>query len=247
MAVIGEIYDFGGQVGYLNQKKRLAWGGSVSHIPYPFSYLQYTREEVDFGEGPLMVENLQLILQRTFEDQISAFAFFPFSTTRRLEFNASLAWYYFRIDAINNYYLGGFQIGQNRERLEAPEGFSLQRLNIAYVGDNSFFGMASPITGQRYRFGVEKYFGRIDMYSVTGDYRRYFQVRPFTIALRGIHYGRYGKQSRNDLFYPLFLGYPGWGMDVGLLFIGINILEILGGILLKIYWRLPLARFNQSK
>lgn len=210
LAVNGEIYDFGGQVGYLNQKKRLAWGGSVSHIPYPFSYLQYTREEVDFGEGPLMVENLQLILQRTFEDQISAFAFFPFSTTRRLEFNASLAWYYFRIDAINNYYLGGFQIGQNRERLEAPEGFSLQRLNMAYVGDNSFFGMASPITGQRYRFGVEKYFGRIDMYSVTGDYRRYFQVRPFTIALRGVHYGRYGKQARNDLFYPLFLGYPGW-------------------------------------
>jgi hypothetical protein len=210
LAVNGEIYDFGGQVGYLNQKRRIAWGGIVSHIPYPFSYLQYIQEPVDFGDGPVMVENLQLIMQRTFEDQISAFAYFPISTTRRLEFNASMAWYYFRIDAINNFYLQGFQIGQSRERLEAPDGFSLQRLNLAYVGDNSFFGMASPITGQRYRFGVEKYFGRVDMYSVTADYRRYLQVRPFTIAMRGVHYGRYGKQARNDLFYPLFLGYPGW-------------------------------------
>ena len=210
LAVNGEIYDFGGQVGYLNQKRRIAWGGMISHIPYPFSYLQYIQEPVDFGDGPVLVENLQLIMQRTFEDQITGFAYFPISTTRRLEFNASLAWYYFRIDALNNFYLQGFQIGQTRERLEAPSGFALQRLNLAYVGDNSFFGMASPITGQRYRFGVEKYFGRVDMFSVTADYRRYFQVRPFTIALRGIHYGRYGKQAQNDLFYPLYLGYPGW-------------------------------------
>ena len=210
LAVNGEIYDFGGQVGYLNQKRRFAWGGMVSHIPYPFSYLQYGLEEVDLGGEPVLVENLQLILQRTFEDQISAFAYYPISTTRRIEVGGSLAWYYFRIDAINNYYLQGVRLGQNRERLDAPSGFNLQRLNAAYVGDNSFFGMASPITGQRYRFGVEKYFGRVDMYSVTADYRRYFNIRPFTLAFRAIHFGRYGSEIQNNLFYPLYLGFPGW-------------------------------------
>ena len=210
LAVNGEIYDFGGQVAYLNQKNRFAWGGMVSHIPYPFSYLQYGLEEVDFGGEPVLVENLQLILQRTFEDQISAFAYYPISTTRRVEVGGSLAWYYFRIDAINNYYMQGVRVGQNRERLDAPSGFNLQRLNAAYVGDNSFFGMASPITGQRYRFGVEKYFGMVDMYSFTADYRRYFNIRPFTLAFRAIHYGRYGTEMRNRLFYPLYLGYPGW-------------------------------------
>ncbi len=211
LAVNGEIYDFGGQVGYLNQKNRFAWGGMISHIPYPFSYLRYG----DPGEYDL---NLQLIIQRTFEDQISAFAYYPFSTTRRFEVGASLAWYYFRIDAINNYYWQGFQVGQSIDRnLDSPDGFALQRINMAYVGDNSFFGMASPITGQRYRFGVEKYFGQVDMYSVTADYRKYFNFRPFTLAFRGIHYGRYGERAQNQLFYPLFLGYPGWirGFDYG--------------------------------
>jgi Tol biopolymer transport system component len=204
LAVNGEIYDFGGQVGYLNQKSRFAWGVMASHIPYPFSYFRYA-DPAGFDM------NLQLVMQRTFEDQVGAFAYFPFSTTRRLELNASMAWYYFRIDALNNYYLGGFLVGQEWERrLDAPPGFNLQRVSLAYVGDNSFFGMASPITGQRYRFGVEKYFGRVDMYSVTADYRRYFQFRPFTLAFRGVHYGRYGEQAQNDLFYPLFLGYPGW-------------------------------------
>lgn len=211
LAVNGEIYDFGAQVGYMNQKNKFAWGGMASHIPYPFSYLQLSREVLDIGGEPTLVDNLQLIMQRTFEDQISAFAFYPFSTTRRLEASASLAWYYFRIDAYPNYYLQGYYIGQgNRERLEAPGGFSLHRLNMAYVGDNSFFGMASPINGQRYRFGVEKYFGTVDMYSVTADFRKYFNIRPFTLAFRGIHYGRYGKKVENNLFYPLYLGYPGW-------------------------------------
>lgn len=29
----GEIYDFGGQVAYINQTKIIKWGASVSHIP----------------------------------------------------------------------------------------------------------------------------------------------------------------------------------------------------------------------
>ncbi len=210
LAVNGEIYDFGGQVGYLNQKRRIAWGGMVSHIPYPFSRLRLIPDLVEIGGELVLVENLQLLLQRTFEDQISAFAYYPISTTRRIEMGASLAWYYFRIDALNNYYWQGLAIGQSRERLEAPRGFNLQRLNMAYVGDNSIFGMASPITGYRYRFGAEKYFGRIDMFSVTADYRQYLNARPFTFAFRAVHNGRYGRQANNDLFYPLYLGYPGW-------------------------------------
>ena len=182
----------------------------MSHIPYPFSYLQYRDAILNIGGEPTPVLNLQLILQRIFEDQVSAFAYYPISTTRRIEAGAGLSWYYFRIDAINNYYLSGFLIGQEREKLESPSGFNMQRLNVAYVGDNSFFGMASPITGQRYRFGVERNFGMVDMYSVTADYRRYINFRPFTLAFRGIHYGRYGKRVQNNLYYPLYLGYPGW-------------------------------------
>ncbi len=211
LAVNGEIYDFGAMVGYLNQKHRINWGGTISHIPYPFSMLRFTQDTLMTDEGPVRVDNLQLLTQRTFEDQISAFAFYPISTTRRIEAGASLSFYYFRIDAINNYYYQGFRVGEERERLSAPDGFNLQRVNIAYVGDNSYFGMASPMAGHRYRLSGERMFGEVNMYNVTADYRRYIRAHPFTFAMRGIHYGRYGDDADTGrLFYPLYLGYPGF-------------------------------------
>ncbi len=211
LAVNGEIYDFGGMVGYLNQKSRINWGGTISHIPFPFSTLRFVQDTLMTPDGPVQVDNLQLLTQRTFEDQIGAFASYPISTTRRIEAGANLAWYYFRIDAINNYYFQGFPVGApDRERLDAPDGFSQQRVNMAYVGDNSYFGMASPMAGYRYRIGGERMFGRVNMYTVTADYRHYFRFNPITVAMRGIHRGRYGPEAENDLFYPLYLGFPGY-------------------------------------
>ncbi|MFP4467546.1 MAG: hypothetical protein ACLFN2_01125 [Bacteroidales bacterium] len=212
VAVNGEIYDFGGMVGYLNQKSRVNWGATASHIPYSFASLRMVRDTLQFGDDVIQVDNLQLLQQRTFQDQLALYAYYPFSTTRRLEAGGSMALYYFRIDAINNYYHQGFRVGEDRERLTnlEPSSFFLSRLNMAYVGDNSFFGMASPMAGWRYRFGVEKMFGRVDLYNLTADYRHYYRVQPFTFAIRGIHYGRYGREPENDLFYPQYLGYPGY-------------------------------------
>ncbi len=234
LAVNGEIYDFGAQIGYQNQKSRLRWGGMVSHIPFPYAFLNYTTEVLFTNDSvPFLVDNLQIIQYRTFEDQLTAFAFYPFSTTRRIEASASMAWYYSRIDAYNNYYYGGLFVGQDRERLDAPPGFNLQRVSLSYVGDNSYFGMASPLTGQRYRFGVEQIFGSVNMTSVTADYRRYFFLRPITLAFRSTHYGRYGKDAdNNEIFYPLYLGYPGFvrGLDYNSLY------KLQGGDLINEEW-----------
>jgi hypothetical protein len=206
LAVNGEIYDFGGQIGYVNQKNRINWGGSVSHIPYPFAYLRFEEIEQD-GRTYL---DYQYIIQRTFETQFGGFAYFPISTTRRIELSASHAWYYFRQDIFHTYYdrLTGFYAGQDRSRGDTRDGFNLQRISLGYVGDNSYFGMASPMTGHRYRFSLEKMFGRVDMYSGIADYRKYFFRHPFSVAFRASHFGRYGKDAENDLFYPLYLGYP---------------------------------------
>jgi len=236
LAVNGEIYDFGGQVGYMNQKRRLRFGGMVSHIPYPYAFLRYQLDTLSTQQGPILVQNLQIIQYRTFEDQITGFAFYPISTTRRIEATASLAWYYFRIDVYPNYYSldGRFYYGPGkREKLDAPPGFNLQRVSASYVGDNSFFGIASPIRGQRYRFGAEQIFGSVNMTSVTADYRRYIFLRPFTLAFRGTHYGRYGSQVDNqNLFYPLYLGYPGFvrGLDYNSLY------KLQGGNLINERW-----------
>jgi hypothetical protein len=41
------------------------------------------------------------------------------------------------------------------------------------------------------------------------DFRQYVMpVRPLTLAVRGLHLGRYGSGGEDSRLYPLFLGYP---------------------------------------
>jgi hypothetical protein len=207
LAINGEVYDFGGQVGYVNQKHRINWGGSASHIPYPFAFLGIGRDTIN----GIPLYDQQFVIQRTFETQFGLFAYYPISTTRRMEFGASHAWYYFRQDIFHTYYdERGLFMGQDRSKGATRPGFNLQRLSVGYIGDNSYFGMASPMTGHRYRFSVEKLFGEIDMFNAIADYRKYYFRQPISIAFRASHFGRYGRNAQNNLFYPLFLGYPGY-------------------------------------
>ncbi len=211
LSLNGEIYDFGAQVGFLNQKNRIKWGASISHVPYRYSMLGLVYDTLRIEGKLVLVENLKLFNFRTFEDQLSFFAWYPVSTTRRFETGATVARYSYRWDVMNNYFQGYYQIGQKRERLESPKGFNLQRLSLAYVEDNSFFGLASPMMGHRLRIQSDQYFGRMTMTNAVADFRQYFYLKPFSFALRAAHYGRYGKDADNDnnLFYDYFLGYPG--------------------------------------
>ena len=86
---------------------------------------------------------------------------------------------------------------------------ALASVNAGLVGDNSYFGIASPSKGYRFRLGGEQYFGDYNFFNLTADARRYVFVKPFTFAARVMHYGRYGKDATT--FYPIFLGYP-WYM-----------------------------------
>ncbi|HQK37410.1 MAG TPA: hypothetical protein PLC81_07235, partial [Bacteroidales bacterium] len=86
---------FGGQFAYINQERRINWGASVSHIPYRFGSMgaafdtaRYITQE-DTMLLPLI--KYSLYYYRLFEDQISLFAYYPFSQTRRIEAGASLA------------------------------------------------------------------------------------------------------------------------------------------------------------
>jgi len=45
--------------------------------------------------------------------------------------------------------------------------------------------------------------------SALADARTYLMpVRPVTIALRGLYYGRYGRSAEDPLLTPVFIGYP---------------------------------------
>lgn len=207
LSLNGEITDFGTAVAYLNREKKIGWGVQLSHIPIRQTRGGYMgldtfsiKDQTYLGEH-LIFENF-----RIFEDRLGVFGQLPFSTSLRLEAGASFARYYFRIDQINRYYDSfGRLIYEDREKLDAPEGFNLMTVNVALVGDNSVFGMTAPLNGMRYRLGVDQYAGEFNFTAVTADFRKYQFFKPVTLAFRAYHYGRYGN---SEGMFPLYIGSP---------------------------------------
>lgn len=199
----GEVYDFGGQLAYINSKKRITWGGSFSHFPYRTMYLNFFK---DTASGYDIV-NYSLI--RIFEESLSLFSQYPLSTKLRFEGGFSYSRYSYRIDSLNYYYYPnqypyGYA-GQNKERANVePPAFNVGNAYLAFVGDNSSFGITSPMMGYRYRFQVGKMFDEYDIYNLSLDVRKYFFLKPVSLAFRAMHYGRYGKDANK--LYPIYLG-----------------------------------------
>ncbi|MEL6923427.1 MAG: hypothetical protein AAFO94_05205 [Bacteroidota bacterium] len=210
LSLNGEIYDFGGTLAYINKKSKIYWGGSISHLPFRTGNTFYAgRDTFTLNEGgSIVADKLELNLLRIFEDKASVFAQYPISKSLRAEIGTSFSRYSFRQDRFDNYYNAfGQLIYQERERVDAaPESFNSYRANAALVGDNSRFGLASPMQGYRYRFGVERFMGEWDFTSTTLDFRKYHWIRPVSLGFRAMHYGRYGKDAR--AFPSLYAGDP---------------------------------------
>ncbi|MCB0518412.1 MAG: PD40 domain-containing protein [Lewinellaceae bacterium] len=211
----GEIYDFGGAVAYLNRKHRINWGVGLSHMPLQsgrFSPVFLDTLQLNNGETVDVYHSVTDII-RIFQEKVDVFAQYPFSKNLRVEAGASLSYYSNRVDRYDQYYsLNGSYIGQDKTRLDPDEAGlnlfkgTLASVNAGLVGDNSYFGIASPVKGYRFRVSGERYFGDFDFYNLTLDGRKYFFAKPFTLAARAMHYGRYGRDANS--FYPLYLGYP---------------------------------------
>ncbi len=225
----GEIYDFGASVAYINQKNQFNWGVGISHMPLRSGWISpVALDTITFGNEEVEVLRQSTDIARIFEEKVNVFAQFPFSKTLRLEGGASFSFYSNRLDRFDNYYsLGGTYIGQERQKVDPDEvGLNLFEgalgaVNAGFVGDNSIFGLASPIKGSRFRLSGERYFGDFNFYNLTADGRKYVFMKPFTFAGRVMHLGRYGQDANS--FYPVFLGFPWYvrGYEYG------NAVEIL--------------------
>jgi len=217
----GEVYDVAGQFAYLNQAKRFNWGLAVSHIPYLSGGENFFLDTVSLKDRnnntfDTTVVNYSIDLLRTFEDQVQAFASYPFSQIRRLEAGGSFARYYYRLDRYSDYYTfldpnnpaTYNYVGNEKSKQDVPKGFSLGQAYVAFVGDNSNFGLTAPLTGHRFRFEAAQYLGAINLTNLTGDYRRYFRMSPVTLATRNMYIGRFGTDASSGNLPPLYVGYP---------------------------------------
>jgi Tol biopolymer transport system component len=206
----GELQDFGAQAAYLNNSSRYGWGGGLSHVPY--RYVGYGLEYGDLENNGQTIPVLQetYYIYRMFQEQASLFTFYPFSKVTRAELSTSANYYSFRLDKYINYYdpSGYYYYGYDRERnLDAGESIFIQDVNLAYVGDNSSFGMTAPMNGYRYRLEAQQSLGNINMTSLLGDVRGYKFLKPIALAARVLSYNRLGSDADNTLYPPLYLGY----------------------------------------
>ena len=204
----GTVRDIGGAVYYTNLRNRWNYGAGVEHVPYLTGYVAYTDTNFNAGGGGFIRGvNVNQVLQRIYIDQASIYSQYPFSQTRRVEFNLSATRLGYQQEVLTfSYTLSGQYVGENRRNLGGPPSLYYTQPEIALVGDNSFAAYTSPVAGQRYRLSYSPTIGNISFQSVLADYRRYLFYRPVTLAFRGLHYGRYGKDSENGRLSPLYLG-----------------------------------------
>ena len=236
LALNGELYDLGGMVSYMNRKHPIAWGVGISHVPLRTGYQSYAFDTISYSNAPLPVLKYSTNLIRIFDQSLSVFAHFPFSKTLRLEAGVAGTRRTFRWDEYNDYYYGdnvnGYQLVASdkikvptEESLVLDEYYTIKKglgsnANIALVGDNSFFGMTAPLAGHRFRVGVEQYFGNDNYSAFLADGRKYFRLKPVTLAVRGMAYIR--EEKHTNSVYPNFIGNMGFVRGLGSYFTGYN-------------------------
>jgi hypothetical protein len=208
LQVEGSLKDLTAFAGYQNLSNRLNWGGAAQQTTYRTGAFG---EEATTVDGQPVLVRRELIRRQTNRELFGQLSY-PFSQVQRIEFTGGFSHISFDLERRTSAYslFTGEQFFEETEDLPAGESLTLGIGSAALVYDNSFFGVTSPVLGQRYRLEVSPTVGSIGFVGVLADYRKYFlPVRPFTIAARLFHYGRYGGGAEDSRLQPLFLGWPG--------------------------------------
>jgi Tol biopolymer transport system component len=200
-----QIIDTSGVVAYLNSKKRLNWGGAVSRIVYPYPY--YYVDNYEFGGQTVIREREDIF--RIINYDVSAFASYPLSSVQRVEFSGGYRYLDFNDTLYTRYYtLDGFQVYYEKSHPQTIPGFGYGYVTAGLYYDTGIFGATSPLIGQSYGLAVSPAFGSMNFTTLSVDLRKYvIPVKPFTLAFRALHLGRYGKDSEDPRFYPLYIAW----------------------------------------
>ncbi len=202
------IETLGGQLAYLNQQRRTWWGVSLTHQPYQIGYMIYSPAKIPYQNDSLLVLDAALDLTTIFSDNLTLFATYPITRTRRVEFSTDFNYFYFMHEIIHNYIYGNMFLGQNIDQLETPPGFGIGSVSGSYIEDNSYMGMTSPLQGKIFSVNSTAYYGAYRFYSADIDYRRYFRLPPITLAFRAMSSLRFGKDAENPALPEFYIAYP---------------------------------------
>ncbi len=206
----GTVKDIGGALQYYNMRSRWNYGMGVEHIPYLTGGVFVSDTVVGSGNNAQDFAIVNQVLQRIYVDDASLIAQYPFSQTRRLELSASVTHLSFDTQVLQDIYDAAGNFIQEQSSDRGNLGYKpiwYAGPSAALVGDNSFAAFTSPVQGERYRLQYTPTFGSVNYQLGIADFRKYFFMRPFTLAFRGMSLGRYGSGAEDTLAtYPFYLG-----------------------------------------
>jgi hypothetical protein len=203
----GTLRDLGGQLLYVDASRRWTWGAALERIPYVLGYTTISDTTVSRGNGGASAATaVDYVLAHLAVSGATALTQFARSTTQRVELSAGYSRYDYGIEVSRDVYVAGSRVANQRSELPAPPSLGLVHASAAYVGDDAAFGFTSPISGTRYRFELTPTAGSLRYGTALLDYRRYLFRRPLTLAIRGVHYGRYGRDADSEQLGSLFVG-----------------------------------------
>ncbi len=208
LQINGSLKDLSAVLGYQNMSHRLTWGAVAQQVPYATGSFTQGLSTID---GQAVVVEQDLVDRQTNRD-FQGLVSYPFSSVQRLELSAGYSNISFDSELRTRAFsaITGEQVLDTKDDLPTGRALNLGLGSAALVFDNSLFGATGPILGQRYRLEVSPTFGSLDFVGALADYRRYFMpVRPVTLAMRLLHYGRYGSGGEDSRLQPLYLGYTG--------------------------------------
>jgi outer membrane protein assembly factor BamA len=190
---------------FLNQERRWNWGALAELEP---SVIRYRRAEaIEFEGQPSLLQQADY-LQRA-QVRAAAVVAYPFSKGLRVEFTGGVRHARYHRDLRSQVLSAETGKLLSNERVESRGGLptTVAEVSAALVHDTTVFGPTGPLLGSRYRFEIAPAAGQLSYTGVTADFRKYFMpVRPYSVAVRVLHSGRYGADGGDPRLLSNFLG-----------------------------------------
>src|SRR5256714_5348371 len=177
---------------YVNQTHRLNWAGGLSQDPlYFYGGSDWTRAPDPRNAGDSL-DVFSTRIRRFVIRDLFAESSYPFSRFNRIELGMHAVNISEATLALQTSYDGsGAFVDQQLVQGGGPTATFVQP-SIAHVHDNTLFGYVGPFAGARSRLSISPAIGTWHFTAGLLDYRRYVFFRPFTIAVRGFMFGRFG-------------------------------------------------------
>ena len=190
---------------FVDRSSRWNWGMTAQQAPDVL--LRATSVRTDASREGAVTRDYER--QVWTHRQMSGFVAYPFNRSQRLELSGGVRQISFNREGRRQVFSPktGRILEQLNVELPGEPSIGIAEAGVAFVGDTAVFGGTGPLLGSRYRFEVAPAVGALSFTSVLVDYRRYFMpVRPYTLAFRLVHSGRYGGGSDDPRLLDTYVG-----------------------------------------